>query len=50
MFTEAMGAALAQHFPAGRHLHIEPAGHLVMAEFPEVVNGALAEFRRGAIA
>lgn len=50
MFTEAMGAALAQHFPAGRHLHVEQAGHLVMAEFPDVVNGALAEFRRGAIA
>lgn len=50
MFTEAMGARLAQHFSAGRHLHIEQAGHLVMAEFPEVVNGALADFRQGAIA
>jgi pimeloyl-ACP methyl ester carboxylesterase len=49
MFTEAMGAGLAQHFLAGRHLHIEQAGHLVMAEFPDEVNGALAEFRRGAI-
>lgn len=50
MFTEAMGAALAQHFPAGRHLHLEQTGHLAMAEFPDVVNGALAEFRRDAIA
>jgi pimeloyl-ACP methyl ester carboxylesterase len=46
MFTEEMGAALVKHFPQGQHLHLEKAGHLVMAECPDQVNQALAHFRQ----
>ncbi|MDA0266146.1 MAG: alpha/beta hydrolase [Cyanobacteria bacterium] len=46
MFTDEMGVALAAHFPQGRHLHFEAAGHLVMAEYPDPINAALAQFRQ----
>ncbi|RZM77763.1 alpha/beta fold hydrolase [Leptolyngbya iicbica] len=44
MFTHDMGAALVQHFPQGHHLHLENAGHLVMAEYPDTINQALLDF------
>lgn len=43
MFTAQMGADLAAHFPKSKHLHIANAGHLVMAEHPEVINQAIAD-------
>lgn len=43
-FTNAMGADLAAYFPQGKHLHIKQAGHLVMAEYPETINSAIARF------
>lgn len=45
MFSETMGANLAAVFPRGEHLHLPDAGHLVMAEYPEVINQAIADFR-----
>ncbi|PSN15158.1 alpha/beta hydrolase [filamentous cyanobacterium CCP5] len=50
MFTAAMGEALVEHFPQGQHLHLENAGHLVMAEYPEAINQALFQFRRNSTA
>jgi pimeloyl-ACP methyl ester carboxylesterase len=44
MFSQAMGEALAAIFPKGEHLHLPDAGHLMMAEFPEVINQAIATF------
>lgn len=44
MFTEAMGAELAAYFDFGQHLHLPQGGHLLIAEYPEVVNGAISEF------
>ncbi len=49
MFTDKMGAALARHFSQGQHLHLEDAGHLVMAEYPEEINQVLAQFRQNFI-
>ncbi len=46
MFTYAMGESLMQHFSKGRHLHLPNAGHLVMAEQPETINKAMAQFRQ----
>lgn len=43
-FTADMGADLAAYFPQGRHLHMKEAGHLVMAEYPEAINQAIAQF------
>ena len=38
-----MGADLAAYFKQGKHLHIIiEAGHLLMAEYPETINGAIA--------
>jgi pimeloyl-ACP methyl ester carboxylesterase len=45
-FTYDMGEALVSHFPRGLHLHLENAGHLVMAEYPEAINQALLEFNQ----
>ncbi|NMF85207.1 alpha/beta hydrolase [Nodosilinea sp. P-1105] len=45
-FTRAMGDALTQHFAPGQHLHLPEAGHLIMAEYPERINHALADFRQ----
>lgn len=43
-FTYKMGEELAACFPNGEHLHLPDAGHLVMAEYQDVVNCAIAEF------
>lgn len=42
MFTHAMGQELASHFAQGQHLHFPNGGHLLMAEYGEEVNGAIA--------
>lgn len=44
MFTEKMGDELTTHFCKGTHLHFANAGHLVMAEFAELVNFAIADW------
>ena len=44
MFSREMGEALAAVFPKGEHLHLPDAGHLMIAEYPEVVNSAIASF------
>ena len=44
MFTEAMGADLAARFDFGQHLHLPTAGHLLIAEYHEIVNKAIADF------
>lgn len=43
-FTQEMGAELANNFPLGQHLHLPEAGHLLIAEYPDVVNKAIAHF------
>lgn len=43
-FTYQMGENLANHFHHSQHLHMPHAGHLVIAEFPEIVNRAIAEW------
>ena len=43
MFTDKMGKELAAYFPFGKHLHLPEAGHLMMAEYPDVVNCAIAD-------
>ncbi len=43
MFTEEMGAELAAKFDYGQHLHLPEAGHLLIAEYPEIVNRAIAD-------
>ncbi len=47
MFSKEMGEALAAVFPKGVHLHLPEAGHLLIAEYPEVVNGAIKTFIAG---
>jgi pimeloyl-ACP methyl ester carboxylesterase len=42
MFNRAMGDALASQFTPGKHLHFPDAGHVVMAEYPDAVNEAIA--------
>jgi pimeloyl-ACP methyl ester carboxylesterase len=44
MFSYAMGEQLASHFNQGRHLHFLEAGHIVMAEYPKLVNEAIAHW------
>ena len=44
VFTKEMGEELAKSFPLGQHLHLPDAGHLLIAEYPDVVNSAIAEF------
>jgi pimeloyl-ACP methyl ester carboxylesterase len=44
-FSQAMGDQLSSHFQRSRHLHLAGAGHIVMAEYPEEVNAALAQWR-----
>ncbi len=46
-FTYQMGENLAQSFPLGQHLHLPEAGHLLIAEYPDVVNKAIANFVDG---
>ena len=43
-FTQQMGAELAHSFPLGKHLHLPEAGHLLIAEYPDLVNQAIADF------
>lgn len=42
-FTQEMGVELAARFDLGEHLHIPEAGHLLIAEYPDLVNNAIAE-------
>lgn len=42
MFSYKMGEELTECFMFGKHLHLPEAGHLVMAEYPEQVNCAIA--------
>ncbi|MGB3572949.1 MAG: alpha/beta hydrolase, partial [Phormidesmis sp.] len=44
MFSQEMGEALAAVFPHGEHLRLPEAGHLMIAEYPEIVNSAIADF------
>ena len=44
MFTQEMGEELVQHFPQGKHLHLPQAGHLLIAEYPDVVNQEIARW------
>lgn len=44
MFSKVMGAELAALFPQGEHLHLPEAGHLMIAEYPKIVNEAIASF------
>ncbi|MGL5803890.1 MAG: alpha/beta fold hydrolase [Xenococcaceae cyanobacterium] len=44
MFTREMGDALTKCFLFAQHLHLPQAGHLVIAEYPDIVNGAIADF------
>jgi pimeloyl-ACP methyl ester carboxylesterase len=41
-FSFEMGEALKSHFTPSDHLHLPEAGHVVMAEYPEIVNQAIA--------
>ena len=43
-FTYQMGEELANSLPLGQHLHLPEAGHLLIAEYPDLVNGAIADF------
>jgi pimeloyl-ACP methyl ester carboxylesterase len=44
MFSNDMGEQLASHFYQSQHLHFPEAGHIVMAEYPEAVNRAIANW------
>ncbi len=44
MFSEEMGEDLVAVFPNAQHLHLPEAGHLMIAEYPDEVNGAIAQF------
>lgn len=44
MFSRQMGETLASRFNHNQHLHLPTAGHLVMAEYPTVVNEAIADW------
>ena len=44
-FNFSMGEKLLSHFRNSRHLHVPQAGHLVMAEYPAVVNAAITDWR-----
>ena len=43
-FNQAMGDKLCSHFQRSKHLHFPGAGHIVMAEYPDEVNAAIAEW------
>ena len=43
-FTKEMGTQLADSFSFGQHLHLPSAGHLLIAEYPDLVNQAIANF------
>jgi pimeloyl-ACP methyl ester carboxylesterase len=44
MFSQQMGEELACVFPLGEHLHFADAGHLLIAEYPDIVNTAILEW------
>lgn len=44
MFSREMGESLANCFDLGEHLHLPLGGHLLIAEYPEVVNAAIAKW------
>lgn len=44
MFTESMGEELAAKFDLGELLHLPEAGHLLIAEYPQIVNNAISDF------
>lgn len=43
-FTKKMGDELANSFSLGQHFHLPEAGHLLIAEYPQIVNKAIANF------
>jgi pimeloyl-ACP methyl ester carboxylesterase len=43
-FTYEMGEALTAEFHHSQHLHLPQAGHILMAEFPEIINRAIADW------
>lgn len=43
-FTKAMGDELANSFTNATHLHLPEAGHLLLAEYPDLVNRLIADF------
>ncbi|EDX77235.1 hydrolase, alpha/beta fold family, putative [Coleofasciculus chthonoplastes PCC 7420] len=43
MFTKTMGVELAAVFPLGQHLHLPEAGHLLIGEYPDLVNRVIAD-------
>lgn len=45
-FSAAMGQKLITHFQRGQHLHIANGSHVVMAEYPAVVNEAISQWIR----
>jgi hypothetical protein len=38
-----MGEELAAGFARGKHLHLPDGSHVLMAEYSDVVNGAIAD-------
>lgn len=44
MFTAKMNDELANRFFQVKHLHLPSAGHLVMAELPQLVNPTIADW------
>jgi pimeloyl-ACP methyl ester carboxylesterase len=44
MFSREMGEALANCFNLREHLHLPSGGHLMIAEYPDLVNTAIAEW------
>ena len=43
-FTKEMGDELTNSFELGQHFHLPEAGHLLIAEYPQIVNNAIANF------
>ncbi|MDM9382432.1 alpha/beta hydrolase [Chlorogloeopsis sp. ULAP01] len=44
IFTHSMGKKLASYFSNSIHLHINQAGHLVMIEYSDLINEAIAKW------
>lgn len=43
-FSFRMGENLVAHFQQGQHVHLAEAGHVMMAEFPEIVNARISSW------
>lgn len=43
-FTQQMGEDLANSFHFGQHFHLPSAGHLSIAEYPQIVNNIISNF------